>query len=176
VTPTHFVVAAPHDHEAAPAAEMIVSWADGPTGGIELPTLVIESRDAPFPTWVVEPCGAPVKVQRRQFVRIMESDGTTALRLFTETGAVATEIGDLSEGGVRCTVPANCLPVVGDQLDGVLAVDGNEIAVRGVVVRIHPGSQANELALQFGDLNAHDADRVRRHVFSHQAHLRARAE
>jgi len=175
VTASHFVVATPHDHDNAPTAAMVVSWANG-TAGIELPTLVVETRDAPYPTWVVEPCGEPVRVQRRQFVRIMEADGSIELRLFTKTGAVAAEVVDLSEGGVRCTVPATCQPSVGDRLEGVLNIDGPEIAIHGIVVRLHPGPSANDMALQFGGLTEHDADRVRHHIFTRQAHLRARAE
>ena len=175
VTPSHLVLATPHDHDLAPTDEITVAWAVG-SGGVELPIRIVETRDAPFPTWVAEPSGPPVRIQRRQYVRILEADGDATLRLFTADGVVTAEVVDLSEGGTRCTVPATFRATVGDKLEAILMVDGAELHVHCVVVRVHPRDDVNELGLQFGGLTEHHADQLRHHVFAHQAALRARAE
>jgi c-di-GMP-binding flagellar brake protein YcgR len=172
VTATSFVVATPHDHDAPPAEPFVVSWAEG-TVGIELPTLVTESRAAPYPVWVVAPVGAPKRVQRREYVRIPESADSAGLRLFTTGGAVAATVLDLSEGGVRCTVPAAVGAGIGDRFELVLSFDQAEVSTAGAVVRAHGVGNLIELGVRFADMRTADADRVRAHVFARQAHLRS---
>src|SRR5205085_2915468 len=113
----------PHEHGDPPDGEFTVSWAAGTTG-LETPMLVTETRGAPFPTWVLEAAGPAVRVQRRQYVRIPEWDGSAELRLFTSDGALAATVLDLSEGGVRCVVPqsATTAMLVGHVVDLILHI------------------------------------------------------
>ena len=171
VTATTFVVATPHDHQT-PAESFVVSWAEG-TAGIELPTLVTESRAAPYPIWVLAPKGPAQRVQRREYVRIPESPDSVQLRLFTSAGAVSAAVLDLSEGGARCTVPIAVGAGIGDRFELVLSFEDVEISSACAVVRSHTVDQHTELGVRFADLRTADADRVRAHVFARQAHLRA---
>ena len=171
VTATTFVVATPHDHET-PVDPFVVSWAVG-TAGIELPTLVTESRAAPYPIWVLAPNGPALRVQRREYVRIPESADSVQMRLFTSAGAVLATVLDLSEGGARCTVPLAVGAGIGDRYELVLSFEDVEITSACAVVRSHTADGLTELGVRFADLRTADADRVRAHIFARQAHLRA---
>lgn len=143
-----------------PGAEVVLCWPE-PGGEVLLPVDVAVASEL----LLARPQGESRVVQRRRFVRVRDEFGI-AVRL--PDGAVLARGGDLSEGGVRCELPATVPCAVGTPVRVRLVIAGWTVEAAGSVVHVDPAADATRMVgidLQLADS---DADRIRRHVFRQQ--------
>lgn len=194
---THVVIAAPRyvgDVERPPdGAACALVWATQ-RGVIELPTEFVRTELLPqgIRVWHLAVAGQAVRLQRRAFVRVplsvplvvrtfrLDGDpGGSPAGREDDSGAepalpevVDGRTSDLSEGGLRCLLPAPPLP--SDlPIEVAFAVEGDEYRLRAAVVRAMPGKPGTglfETAIRFVD--TFRGDDLRKVVFAEQLRLR----
>ncbi|MFN8074015.1 MAG: PilZ domain-containing protein [Kineosporiaceae bacterium] len=176
-------------------------------GVVELPTRYRDTQtlDQGLRVWLLEVDGPAVRVQRRAFVRVPLSVPVTvrtsrldaavpppaAAASADAPGASGAREGDpaappelldgrtldLSEGGLRCVLPAPALPP-DLPVDVAFAVNGDQFRLKAAIVRAVPGragargpSGTFETAIRFVEPGSRGDD-LRRLVFAEQLRLR----
>ena len=160
-----------------PGEVIDIFWAQ-PRARMILPCKLVRIADsAPF-QWVLQPIGDPKASNRREFVR---GGGGVDVRLGAESeeGQVNQLDGrliDISEGGVRCWVPAAQGSRVGDRMLISVQLDTGGLEVEGLIHTVRPAfdEPGDHLILTFQS-DDRTAQLIRQHVFSWEIAERRRA-
>ncbi|WP_448612438.1 flagellar brake protein [Geodermatophilus sp. URMC 60] len=151
--------------------EVTVLWLSG-DGARALPAEVATVQRGAAPRWHLRVVGPTENVQRRQAVRARVSVPLTAS---FNGAALAGEMLDLSEGGVRATLePHGVTPAPGSVVGVTVQLEDGPIAARAEVVRQQTIDARWALSLRFLDLPEREQDRLRRRVFQAMREERAR--
>lgn len=144
----------------------VVGWREG-NGSKQVRVQALSEADDEVPTWTIQAVAPPETVQRRAFVRA-NWDAEITLYLPTLDGAVTGTIVDISEGGVRCTIPPTSEPrtpnfQISFLLDGMPLVLDSEVAWWGT-----PNDKEVMVGLQFANQPQSIADQLRAFAFDLQ--------
>jgi c-di-GMP-binding flagellar brake protein YcgR len=155
----------------APASVVRVRWTH-PRGMSELRCEVRRVDLRPTPQWEVRPLEPADHIQRREAVRVFV---LLHLELRLDEGTFRATTVDVSEGGVRCVVPAKDHFAPGERVDMLLHVGGEPIAATAELLRCRQSNGGStEVTARFLGMDKRDADRVRKFLFAEQVALRAR--
>jgi c-di-GMP-binding flagellar brake protein YcgR len=163
-------------------ADVAVFWVGSRTRYVLPVRMVGVTRQRPA-RWQIQPTGQPQPETRRRFVR---GGGGKPIRLtgvpnagdgldFTTVDPGEGMIADISEGGVRCRMPAGEF-TPGQRVTVRISLDGSNIEVAGTVhtVRPDPESGQPEVIVTY-ELPEETAQIIRRYVFSWELAERRRA-
>lgn len=173
------VVAAPHD-PAGEALEILrpqpgdtvqVRWVHR-RGMSERQAEVVAVEMHPRPQWRITASKPPDQIQRREAVRVevlleleVRHDGTSYK---------ATTV-DVSEGGLRCIIPAFATVEPGSRLELSFEVEGAPIAATAEVVRSRlTHDDFTQVNARFTRIQTADANRIRKFLFAEQVAQRRR--
>ena len=165
------------ERDVAAMSKVIIEMTDG-VAGIGRETAALSDVAATQRAAVAALDGAVLGAIER--IRAMSSVADSLERREHERVAAGGEIGvrvggvggtgellDLSEGGARCVVSAGLPVTVGSGIELLLPAEGQQRAVRGVVVREVPGAEGREVAIEFGEPD----DAARRLIRDHLTHI-----
>lgn len=174
----HLVIAAPvkpHD-SAVPAPEagkaFVLGWRSGPASK-QVRVNFVDEASSPVPTWTLSAVNEVETVQNRRFVRA-PWDAPVSLSLPGVLDPVEGKILDISEGGIRCAIPARDEPRYG-YFTVSFEFEGNpqdfdvEIAWWAT-----PGAETVQVGLSFVGVDDPLSNRLRQHVFALQTEERRR--
>lgn len=171
------VVAAPMTSSAALAPVELhdratVVWYHG-TGPWELEGEVIDVRADPVDVWYLRPLGAPVRIQRREYVRVPTS---MPVHLHRNGERIDATLAEISEGGGRCVLTGHRRVEVGDVVLVGLAEPLGDLLLNATVLRLEElVDRRTQLAVRWDGPTAKEADRLRRYAFELDAERRQRS-
>lgn len=150
----------------------LLGWRSG-TASKQVRVTYVESNDGPVPTWTIRAVDDIETVQNRRFVRA-NWDAPIVFTMQTQLDPIEGKILDISEGGVRCVIPARDEPrfgyfTVSFEFEGKQRDFDVEIAWWG-----RPGNETVQVGLSFVGLDEAMSNRLRQHVFALQAEERRR--
>jgi hypothetical protein len=151
------------DDAPRPGQIVEVFWAQ-PRARIILPCKLVEVAESPY-RWVLEPIAEPVISNRREYVR--GGGGPTVELADYEEGRLNGRLLDISEGGLRCWVPAPGDMKVGDKMQVSVTLGAGEVEVEGAVhtVRAALEEPGHHVILTFRTVET-VARVIRQHVFA----------
>jgi hypothetical protein len=205
--PDEFLIAAPQfrgDSEPpAPGTPCLILWTTD-RGLVELPTAFAAKEDGGngVRLWRLRVDGPAIRIERRRFFRVMltmpmhveipRSASHYIERVRVGVGGEEPEVAgkvkgdvlalpghtvDISEGGVRCMLPAPALPP-GADVHIAFSAEGVDLRMRSLVIRSTPGrGEAEDLcetSLQFTEPGTY-ADVMRKVVYAEQLRQRRSA-
>jgi hypothetical protein len=169
---------APHSEPVRPPRDgdgFFIGWVGSHSGALEAPVTLVEHALEPIATWTLRSIGNTAETQRRNYVRL-RYDAEVSLFLFEGGAALKAHTLDISEGGIRVQLDKWALDPGGRIFPVELPFHDKTYALRAQVawwgnldengVRI--------AGLRFHDIDATQADEIRKHIFAAQLEERRR--
>jgi hypothetical protein len=160
------------ERDAPPVgAHVHLSWVVN--GGVcECGGTIVSTEHGEERSWIISVETAPVRLQRRHYVRVPMSG--SAEIIVRGKRHIDAELADISEGGVRCTVPSRTLISLGESVEVRFGLDSGPLKISCLIMRLAAGRSDEELdlGLQFISPSSYDADRIRKQVFTEQVRQR----
>lgn len=123
------------------------------------------SRGESFVVGFPGPSSAAVGEERRRYLRAPK---VIDIDLRHKDEPVRASMVNLSEGGLRCTVPSVREIEPQDVVGARVHLDDAHLEVRGQVSWVNPGKRGTDIGISFTGLEERDAQRIRSHVFALQ--------
>lgn len=166
------VVAAPVlEHEVNDPAlgqALQLRWR-GQQGPVSMDVTLVAKQLRHLATWRLHPEGPVVITQRRHHTR---TGALLPAILDIGSGTLDAHVVDVSEGGVRLVHQGGRRLRAGDAVRLQLGIDDVDLVLTATVVRVDAGGARTSVGLRFLDATGDVEDRIRRYVFSRQAHAR----
>ena len=169
------LIAAPHaaGDPALPYVgdDLVLQWGSA-RGRCALPVRFERLEGARVLVWRLTARGVVQLTQRREYARA-STQGTVTLVPATDAAAPVTgSVVDISEGGLRCLLPAGQV-MTGVPVEVGLDLDDEAVPdVSGEVLRVDASSKEHDEVVLVLVPTAQQADAIRRHVYARQRHER----